>query len=43
MKIGRQPAIGGGLESQPVRGIASYPIVDIGSEAQQPAAPVALP
>ncbi len=37
MQIRRQAAIGGGLESQAVGGIARHPVVDIGAEAQEPA------
>ena len=42
MQIGRQPAVGGRLEPQPVGGIAGHPVVDIGAEPQQPASIVAL-
>src|SRR5580692_1557550 len=42
MKIGRETPVGGRLKAQPMRGIATNPVIDIGPETQQRAACVAL-
>ena len=42
VQIRRQSPVGGGLKSQPVRGIAGHPVIYIGAKAQQPASAVAL-